>query len=63
MPAPIGFLRRLGHDVVPAAQLGLSQAEDAEMLRVAQEQELQSSFVVIEPGRHRMRKFGSSPGP
>jgi predicted nuclease of predicted toxin-antitoxin system len=110
----IGFLRGLGHDVVPAAQLGLSQAEDAEMLRVAHEQgrifvtrdrdfgalvfvqgsgpgvtylrvlpstqnsvhaelervltlyseqELQSSFVVIEPGRHRMRKLGSSPGP
>jgi predicted nuclease of predicted toxin-antitoxin system len=110
----IGFLRGLGHDVVLAAQLGLSQAEDAEMLRVAHEQgrifvtrdrdfgalvfvqgsgpgviylrvlpstqnavhaelervltlyseqELQCSFVVIEPGRHRMRKFGSSPGP
>lgn len=110
----IGFLSKLGHDVVPAAQLGLAQAEDAELLRVAQEQgrilvsrdrdfgglvfvqgggtgviylrvlpstqnavhaelervltlyneqELQSSFVVIEPGRHRIRKLRAGPGP
>jgi predicted nuclease of predicted toxin-antitoxin system len=110
----IGFLRGLGHDVVSAGQLGLSQAHDADVLRVAHEQgrifvtrdrdfgalvfvqgsgpgviylrvlpstqqavhaelervltlyseqELQASFVVIEPGRHRMRKFGSTPGP
>jgi predicted nuclease of predicted toxin-antitoxin system len=110
----ISFLSGLGHDVVPAAQLGLAQAEDAELLRVADEQnrifvtrdrdfgalvfvqgsgpgvvylrilpstqnavhaelerivalyseqELRSSFVVIEPGRHRMRKFASPPGP
>src|SRR5271157_2443863 len=32
------FLSALGHDVVTAAQLGLAQAEDAELLRVAQEQ-------------------------
>src|SRR5437660_12407154 len=32
------FLSGLGHDVVTAAQLGLAQAEDAELLRVAQEQ-------------------------
>ncbi len=31
----IGFLTALGHDVVSAAQLGLAQAEDAELLRVA----------------------------
>jgi predicted nuclease of predicted toxin-antitoxin system len=110
----LGFLSGLGHDVIPATQLGLAQAEDAELLRVAQEQgrifvtrdrdfgalvfvqgsgpgviylrllpstlnavhaelervltlygesELQSSFVVIEPGRHRIRKLGPSPGP
>jgi predicted nuclease of predicted toxin-antitoxin system len=110
----IGFLSGLGHDVVPAAQLGLAQTEDAELLRVAHEQgrifvtrdrdfgalvfvqgsgpgviylrilpstqnavhaelqrvltlyseqELQVSFVVIEPGRHRIRKLGPGPGP
>lgn len=34
----IGFLVGLGHDVISVAQLGLSQAEDAELLRVAHEQ-------------------------
>ena len=34
----IGFLSGLGHDVVPAARLGLAQAEDAELLRIAHEQ-------------------------
>ncbi|MFP4395078.1 MAG: DUF5615 family PIN-like protein [Anaerolineales bacterium] len=29
----------LGHDVVPIAQLGLSRADDEEILRVAKEQE------------------------
>ncbi|GIW91498.1 MAG: hypothetical protein KatS3mg109_2019 [Pirellulaceae bacterium] len=104
----------LGHDVVRAAQLGLAQAEDAELLRVAHEQgrifmtrdrnfgalvfvqgsgpgviylrmlpstqnavrverervltlyseqELQPSFVVVEPGRHRIRKVTHGPGP
>lgn len=32
------FLLRLGHDVVQVAQLGLSRAQDEELLRVAQEQ-------------------------
>ena len=32
------FLNDLGHDVVPVARVGLSQAEDEEILRVAQEQ-------------------------
>ena len=32
------FLKELGHDVIPVAQLGLSQAEDEELLKVAQEQ-------------------------
>jgi predicted nuclease of predicted toxin-antitoxin system len=34
----ISYLRGLGHDVVRAAQLGLAQAEDAELLRVAHDQ-------------------------
>jgi predicted nuclease of predicted toxin-antitoxin system len=110
----IAFLSGLGHDVVRAAQLGLAQAEDSELLRVAHEQgrifvtrdrdfgalvfvqgsgpgviylrilpstqyavhaelervltlyseqELQASFVVIEPGRHRMRKLAPGHGP
>ena len=101
------FLRGLGHDVVAAAQLGMSRAKDFQLLRTAHdqgrlfvtrdrdfgalvfvqasgpgviylrmlpstqqaihtelarvltlytEQELQRSFVVIEPGRHRIRK-------
>jgi predicted nuclease of predicted toxin-antitoxin system len=32
------FLRDLGHDVVPVAQIGLAQAGDEELLRIAQEQ-------------------------
>ena len=32
------LLNDLGHDVVPVARIGLSQAEDMEILRVAQEQ-------------------------
>jgi predicted nuclease of predicted toxin-antitoxin system len=35
----ISFLKDLGHDVVPVARIGLSQAEDEEILRVAQQQE------------------------
>ncbi len=104
----IRFLQSLGHDVLPAAQLGLAQAEDAELLRSARtkgrllitrdrdfgglvfvggqnagivylrilpstlnavhselervlelhgEDELCQSFVVVEPGRHRIRKL------
>jgi predicted nuclease of predicted toxin-antitoxin system len=109
----VRLLSGLGHDVVTAAQLGLSQAGDVELLQAAQdqrrvlvtrdrdfgvivfqsgqssatgvlylrilpttqsavhaelervlnsygEQELRGSFVVIEPGRHRIRKI--SPG-
>jgi predicted nuclease of predicted toxin-antitoxin system len=103
----IGFLRELQHDVVTAAQLGMSTAKDLQLLRTAHDQDrifitrdrdfgalvfvqasgpgviylrilpstqqavhaelaraltlyskqqLQSSFVVIEPGRHRIRK-------
>ena len=108
------LLSGLGHDVVTASQLALNQADDAELLRVAQEQgrifvtrdrdfgalvfvhgsgagviylrmlpstvqgvhaelervlplyseqELQCAFVVIEPGRHRIRRLGGTPGP
>ncbi len=103
------FLRALGYEVVTAAGLGLSRAEDAELLRVAHEQarifvtrdrdfgslvfvrgdgpgvvylrilpstlntvhaelervlklyneqDLQDAFVVVEPGRHRIRRLG-----
>jgi predicted nuclease of predicted toxin-antitoxin system len=112
--ATVDFLSGLGEDVLPAAQLGLAQADDSELLRVAHrqgrvlitrdrdfgglvfvqgggpgvlylrilpstrnavhtelervvtlytEQELQASFVVIEPGRHRIRKLGPGQGP
>ena len=104
----------LGHDVVPVAQLGLAQAEDVELLQVANkqgrifvtrdrdfgglvfvedkgsgviylrmtpstqnvvhgeleriltlytEEELRGAFVVIEPGRHRMRRPIPPQGP
>ena len=109
----IRFLSGLGHDVVTAAQLGLAQADDLELLRMAQvqgrilvtrdrdfgglafvlgsgagviylrilpstqnavhaeleriltlydEQELQGSFVVIEPERHRIRRHAPNQG-
>jgi predicted nuclease of predicted toxin-antitoxin system len=32
------FLRDLGHEVIPVAEIGLSQAGDEELLRIAQEQ-------------------------
>lgn len=32
------FLVDLGHDVIPVVQLGLSRADDEELLKVAQEQ-------------------------
>ena len=32
------FLHDLGHDVIPVAQIGLAQAGDEELLRIAQEQ-------------------------
>jgi predicted nuclease of predicted toxin-antitoxin system len=103
----IRFVRDLGHDVVTAAECGMSQSADSELLRAAHaerrvfitrdrdfgalvfvhardagvlylraspstlqtihselgrvlelysEDELQGAFVVIEPGRHRVRK-------
>ena len=37
--ATVTFLAKLGHDVVPAAQVGLSQATDEQLLAVAQQQD------------------------
>ena len=105
--ATVQFLRGLGHDVATAAERGLAQAEDAELLRAAHadgrifvtrdrdygglvflqalqagvlylrvlpstlnavhvelgrvlgmynEEELHGAFVVVEPGRHRVRR-------
>ena len=105
--ATVVLLRGLGHDVVTAAEKGMSRSDDTELLGVAQtegrvfltrdrdygglvflqsigtgvlylrvlpstllavhaelervlalynESELRGSFVVIEPGRHRVRK-------
>ena len=34
----VHFLGDLGHDVVPVAQIGLSQADDEDLLRLAQAQ-------------------------
>jgi predicted nuclease of predicted toxin-antitoxin system len=34
----IAFLQQLGHDVVTAAQLGLSRADDTDLLQAAQSQ-------------------------
>jgi predicted nuclease of predicted toxin-antitoxin system len=110
----VRFLTGLGHDVATAALLGMSQAEDAELLRAAHQQtrvlvtrdrdfgslvfvqgggagviylrmtpstqnavhaelervltlysegELQNSFVVVEAGRHRIRRFTPGQGP
>lgn len=106
--ATVRFLIALGHDVITAAQLGMAQDQDVDLLRVSQEQgrllvtrdrdfgglvfvqgsgggivylrvlpstlnpvhaelervlmlyteqELLSAFVVIEPGRHRIRRL------
>jgi predicted nuclease of predicted toxin-antitoxin system len=37
--ATMRFLRGLGHDVVPMAQIDLSQADDSDLLEKAQEQD------------------------
>lgn len=34
----VRFLSNLGHDVIPVAQIGLSQAGDEDLLKIAQEQ-------------------------
>lgn len=74
--ATVRFLSGLGHDVVPAAQLGPGviylrvlpstlnpvHAELGRVLTLYSEQELQGSFVVIEPARHRIRRVGFGSG-
>lgn len=46
------FLEQLGHNVISAAQLGLAQADDSELL-----QQAQNLDRIVEPGRHRFRKL------
>ena len=109
----VRFLNSLGHEVVSVAQLGLAQADDAVLLRVADEQgrlfvtrdrdfgrlvflersgsgviylrivpsiqmlvhaelervltlyseeELREAFLIIEPGRHRIRRLRPDQG-
>lgn len=48
--------------MAPATQNAV-HAELERVLTLYSEQELQSSFVVIEPGRHRIRKLASGQGP
>ena len=48
--------------ILPSTQNAV-HAELERVLTLYSEQELQASFVVIEPGRHRIRKLGSSSGP
>ncbi len=112
--ATVRFLRGLGHEAIPVAQLGLAQADDSDLLRVAKkegclfvtrdrdfgglvfvqgsgtsviylrilpstqdsvhaelatvltlysEEALRQAFVVVEPGRHRIRKLAPNNGP
>ena len=73
------LLSRLGHAVMRAGDLGLSRAEDVELLKVARDRDcilvtrdrdfgylvlddqepekLKRCFVVVEPGRYRIRKL------
>lgn len=111
--ATVRYLRGLGHDVVTAAEKGMSRSEDADLLRSAQaedrvfvtrdrdygglvfvqslgagvlylralpstlaavhdelgrvlalynEEDLLGSFIVVEPGRHRVRKAATDAG-
>ena len=48
--------------VLPSTQQAV-HAELARVLMLYSEQELQTSFVVIEPGRHRIRKLGPGASP
>ena len=61
------FVRGSGPGVIYLRILPLTQnavhAELERVLTLYSEQELQASFVVIEPGRHRIRKLGPGPGP
>ncbi len=108
----VQFLRELGHDVVTAAEGGMSRSSDADLLKAAQrdgrvfvtrdrdfgglvfvqalgggvlylralpstlravhlelarvlslydEEKLKGTFVVVEPGRHRVRRAAGNP--
>jgi predicted nuclease of predicted toxin-antitoxin system len=48
--------------ILPSTQASV-HAELERILALHSEQELQASFVVVEPGRHRIRKLGAQPGP
>jgi predicted nuclease of predicted toxin-antitoxin system len=48
--------------MVPSTQNAV-HAELERVLTLYSEQELQASFVVIEPGRHRIRKLTAGQGP
>jgi predicted nuclease of predicted toxin-antitoxin system len=48
--------------ILPSTQTSV-HAELERVLTLYTEQELQASFVVVEPGRHRIRRFSAPPGP
>jgi predicted nuclease of predicted toxin-antitoxin system len=48
--------------MIPSTQNAV-HAELERVLSLYSEQELQASFVVIEPGRHRIRKLAAGQGP
>ncbi|HMF10716.1 MAG TPA: DUF5615 family PIN-like protein [Gemmataceae bacterium] len=48
--------------ILPSTRASV-HAELERVLTLYAEQELQASFVVVEPGRHRIRKLAAPPGP
>jgi predicted nuclease of predicted toxin-antitoxin system len=48
--------------ILPSTQDAV-HAELERVLTLYSDVELQGSFVVIEPGRHRIRRLGPGPGP
>jgi predicted nuclease of predicted toxin-antitoxin system len=48
--------------ILPSTR-GSVHTELKRILTLYTEQELQASFVVVEPGRHRIRKLAAPPGP
>jgi predicted nuclease of predicted toxin-antitoxin system len=48
--------------ILPSTQNAV-HAELERVLTLYSEQELQGSFVVVEPGRHRIRRLGPGPNP
>jgi hypothetical protein len=61
----IRFLRELGHDLVLAADLGMSRAPDERLLETALEQEriledsLRATFMTVTAHGHRIRRLPS----